>query len=222
MATATLRAELWAVLDREPQTDRDLVETVRNLRAELARRDTTIAAVRKMAEELAEAAPSIAIAGPAQRQIALALRGVLSAPVEATDPRADCGCCDGSWRLCRGLVDKGMARCCADCTHDLSAPVEAGTSAEPTGDTERGQYVVHIDAADPSMATRLVGPFESRTDAWAWWHRWSAAHLRSSEAYVVYWSTRSRHWNDNIVGHLTAPAHAALAGGPSQPTEEPT
>jgi hypothetical protein len=32
-----------------------------------------------------------------------------------------CGCCEIDWRLCRGLYDKGLARCCSDCTHDLEA-----------------------------------------------------------------------------------------------------
>lgn len=36
------------------------------------------------------------------------------------DPRGRCGCCEIEWPLCRGLVDKGMARCCTDCTHDLA------------------------------------------------------------------------------------------------------
>lgn len=87
----TLRAELWAVLDREPQSDGDLVETVRNLRAELARRDTTIAgAARELIEALAAdeewdhlivEARTIDAAAALRRSLA-----ALSAPVEAGAP----------------------------------------------------------------------------------------------------------------------------------------
>jgi hypothetical protein len=30
-----------------------------------------------------------------------------------------CGMCEIAWQLCRGLYDKGLPRCCSDCTHDL-------------------------------------------------------------------------------------------------------
>lgn len=148
---AGVRGMAIAHLDVPGPRALQLIEEVERLRAELARRDTTVAAVRKMGEELAEAAPSLTgTARAAQQQIALALRSLLPAPVEADPSQPEpaslgfkpiaetlnCGCCEIEWELCRGLVDKGIARCCADCTHDLSAPVEAGAPAEPTSDTE--------------------------------------------------------------------------------------
>ena len=43
-----------------------------------------------------------------------------------------CGCCEITWQLCRGLYDKGLARCCSDCDHNLQEdPVVPDT--DPTG-----------------------------------------------------------------------------------------
>lgn len=39
-------------------------------------------------------------------------------PVSATGGL--CGCCEIDRTLCAGLVSKGLARCCSDCTHDLT------------------------------------------------------------------------------------------------------
>lgn len=57
-----------------------------------------------------------------------------------------CGCCEIEWRLCRGLYDKGCARCCSDCTHNLTPapgdPTLIGTWADP-------EFVAHQDHRHP-------------------------------------------------------------------------
>lgn len=137
-----------------------VLEQLTEARAELARWDTTIATQQPVIDAATAWVRNMegsrdACMGTAAALIAAVdtYRAVLSAPVEALI-RNTCGCCGLDWPMCHGLVERGSARCCADCTHDLSAPVEAGTPAEPVcGDVHRWAGYENVCVLAPHEAS---------------------------------------------------------------------
>jgi len=143
-----------------------------------------------MAEGIGASEAAEPAATPNQLQAAPTL-GVAEAG--APEPAADrCGCCEIVWRLCRGLYDKGYARCCSDCTHDLDVrPGSVSTTPDP--------------AAQERLARWLYRNYGGNTTKNGDWHQPPWSEL--TDVIRAAWITES------------GDALAALAGSATPPEE---